>query len=800
MPTKKLTVAPTEADFEAQIHGAIRRVFPWLDRRSIRHQTKFSLTFGRKKIEINGKQAFRAEARADIILYEGDHPIAVLELKRPSVPLTEHDEAQGLSYARLLNPSPPLVIVTNGAELHAIETHSGHAWQPKERTQQAFHALMTSAARVATADIKRAIDTLMGTNSSVWRAAVRQTTSEILAELSAFEENPARTFARGFLFPRKATASVLTHVLNNERLILLEGAPLAGKSSVLREIVLRTSSQPALASLYIESGAGYGVLQSLSDTLSRSLEWPVTRDEARVWLKLISNDAGNKLLLLIDGFSVSDDDSRREIEDLSSLADGQGLSIIVAVDDVPADSLTATLNRRGLSVIGRRTKRVKLEALNDKEFQDAQKILSRHRLSFHPGANFSTEFRQPWVLRSICAPSLTAVAVAPADRSLALPPLLSLDLIRHARDRFDDHELRRLFSAIASAVAADVKDDSRSDSLISESVEVNVVRRETLRQYIDADELKYLIEHGFAKPAMHGSGSSVLYIRLPELLASELARLLSKELDSQVRQDPAYAARNIAAAASCLPFGDIIAAQAVLDTIKRLGRLSSEFVKSLLETPPEIEHVSPGTRFATYLPEAGAIEFVVQEDGKVLVEIDGERHEFDIEEDDPFEAYPNSFQWLILSHLAASPLTIETAEGNTRIDPEILQRVGTANIVLRRPSGNDQMRTIPTVDLAGSGQIVHYEAGIVEPITFSIFQYLAREWKNANIWIETALKTNSLPLLSRIHIVLLRLAVSAHDGQATWAKTILDARISPAFDSLVGRSSAQKPGAGKRES
>lgn len=792
MPTNKLTVAPTEADLEARIHNAIELAFPWLDRRSIRHQTTFSLTFGRKKIEIAGKQASRAEARADILLYEGDRPIAVLELKRPGIPLTDNDNAQGLSYARLLNPSPPLVIVTNGAELQIIETHSGHSWQPKARTEQAFYALMTSATRAATADIKRAVDTLMGTNSSVWRSAIRQTTSEILAELSASEENPSRTFARGFLFPRKATASVLTHVLNNERLILLEGPPLAGKSSVLREIVLRTNSQPALASLYIESGSGCDILQSLSDTLSRSLEWPVTRDEARVWLKLISQDADNKLLLLVDGFSAGDDDGRREIEDLSSLTDGQGLSIIVAVDDVPADSLTTAPNRRGLSVIGRRTKRVKLEALDDQEFQRAQQILMKQRFSFQPGANFSPEFRQPWVLRSICTPLLTEVAVAPPDRSLALPPLLSLDLIRHARDRFDDHELRRLFNAIASAVVTDAKDHDRDDLLISESVEVNVVRRETLRQYVNADELKGLVDHGFAKPAMHGSGPAVLYIRLPELLASELAKILSRELDSQVRQDSSYAARNIAAAASCLPFGDIIAAQAVLDTIKRLGPLASEFVTSLLETRPEIEQIAPGTRFATYFPGAGAIEVLVQKDGRASIEIDGERHEIDIGENGPLEAYPNSFQWLILSHLAASPLTIETPDGSIRIDPKILQRVGAANIVLRRPSGDDQMRLIPTVDLPGYGQIVHFKAGIVEPITFSIFQYLAREWQNANVWIDTAFNTNSLSLLSRIHIALLRLSASAHDGQANWARTILDTRVLPAFSSLLGKYIVQK--------
>ncbi len=106
MTAKKLTTSPTEADLEAEIHHAIALAIPWLPAKSIRHQTKFSFTFGRKKIDVDGTEASRAEARSDIVLYNGDRPLAVLELKRAGVPLTPDDDAQGLSYARVLNPSP----------------------------------------------------------------------------------------------------------------------------------------------------------------------------------------------------------------------------------------------------------------------------------------------------------------------------------------------------------------------------------------------------------------------------------------------------------------------------------------------------------------------------------------------------------------------------------------------------------------------------------------------------------------------------------------------------------------------
>ena len=222
MTAKKLTTSPTEADLEAEIHHAIAQAFPWLAVGSVRHQTKFSFTFGRKKIDVDGTEVSRAEARSDIVLYNGDLPLAVLELKRTGIPLTPDDEAQGLSYARVLNPSPPLVVVTNGTDLHLVETHSGKRWQPTQPSEQAFQALVTSAARVAAVDMKQAIETLMGTNAAVWMQAVRHASTEIMDELSASWDEPARPFARGFLIPRKATAQVLRCATKGAKLILVE--------------------------------------------------------------------------------------------------------------------------------------------------------------------------------------------------------------------------------------------------------------------------------------------------------------------------------------------------------------------------------------------------------------------------------------------------------------------------------------------------------------------------------------------------------------------------------------------------
>lgn len=110
MTAKKLTNSPTEADLEAEIHRAIARAFPWLSAQSIRHQTKFSFTFGRKKIDVDGAEVSRAEARSDVLLYDGDRPLAVLELKRADVPLTLNDEAQAKAVRCLFLKQPSMSV------------------------------------------------------------------------------------------------------------------------------------------------------------------------------------------------------------------------------------------------------------------------------------------------------------------------------------------------------------------------------------------------------------------------------------------------------------------------------------------------------------------------------------------------------------------------------------------------------------------------------------------------------------------------------------------------------------------
>jgi hypothetical protein len=223
---------------------------------------------------------------------------------------------------------------------------------------------------------------------------------------------------------------------------------------------------------------------------------------------------------------------------------------------------------RQASAIGRRIDaRIELELLDEDEFDHARGALWDHRMAVMHGGKSAAELRVPWILRALGG-RYTPEPGDPPDRAVVLPAQLSLDLINHTRERFKDDELRRQFREIAKAVLRDAEDTKRPIALMLESMATFVVRRQTLLQFLALSELESLMTRGYLKPSTHASGEAVLFVRLPELLASEAAIVLASNLLPRARQDAAEAATWLVALTSRLPLGDIIAAYSFADAAR----------------------------------------------------------------------------------------------------------------------------------------------------------------------------------------------------------------------------------------
>lgn len=797
MTSKRSTTKETEADLEARIRAAIKCAFPLLPDGAIKHQIKFSFKFGRQNIEVDyGKT--RAEARLDILLEMDNKPLAVLELKRPGVTLAAEDGEQGLSYARLVQPPAPLVLVTNGSDVSLLETHTGAPWEPAEKSEAAFKTLMTQASRVASEDLRHAIDTLMGTSPKVWMQAVRRLSEETVEELTASWNDPALPFIEDFLTPRLATHKLMRRLLDGQKLLILEGRPLSGKSNVLRELCLYTTKHEHVAVLYVEAGVGSGALQAIADALNRSLNWPVSPQEARDWLIRISHAENEQLVLAFDGLEVSDLACVREIEDLSSGAFGPSLGIIVAMDEAVSQRLIKTPNGRSASVLGRRSNPVHVEALSDKEFSLARDLLARRRMYLMAGSDMAPEYREPWVLRAVAGNVQLALRSRSEDHALSVPPMLGLQLIKLVRQRFqEDPELRRRFRALACAMVSDVQDATRPPDYVLQQLENGVIRRGAVSAELGDDDIKWLHDHGFVRPSMHDVVGPTLLVRLPELLASETAQVLADELLERANTDLSNASRWVAGISNNLPLGEIVAAQAIIDASTRHGGLPTGIIQQLLDTPPSKEVLHEAQHFMTMLPGGAMLDITIDADGKGTAVLDGTSYEIDLGDEERV-AYNNLAPWLILSHVAS--VRFETAqEGKAcRDDPSLLLTIGSCPLPLRAGRGPSSLREVLTVDLPGDVSVLHFSAGIVEPITLGIFSLLAEEPDLADSWIASAVSTNSIALLTRVDTALRTLVNLKTHARSQWAQQQLKDTVQPSIRAFLANIAAiRKKGRGE---
>lgn len=785
MPANKLTKKKTETDLEAAIRGTVMRVFPWLDPADVKHQIKFSFTFGRARIDVDSADNYDKQARSDIILEKGGVPLAVLELKRQGNTLSAEDEAQGLSYARVLNPMAPIVIVTNGDETRIFDSYTGQSLGTDTLAETQFVATINAAAQLAAGNLKQAIQTLMGNEPLIWRQAIEQLSDATIEDLTATSDNPGLPFTKGFLIQREATGEVIELLEEGKRLILIEGPPLIGKSNILRDLAGRIRKADRFATLLIEIGRS-GVVQAVADGLANRLNWPVTKEEARAWLMQLSRgDQSLHLVLALDGIDPRDKKAIAEIEDLSSGRFGVGLRLVVAFDDSAVHRILESKGGRDQSQIGRRASRIAVDRMSDAEFRAAVDMMSHMRIWLMRGAQSARELRFPWALRMRAWSVMQNAKFGDPNWGVRLAPLMGLEMIAYAREAFPGQELRNQFHEIARAVLDDARSRKRPLALILQSLGIFMVRKKKLTKRLSDAAIKSLINDGYLKPAMQRSGEPVLIVRLPELLASELAAVIAHELIQSELSDPATAARWLAGASSNLPLGDVVTAQAILDATRNGFELSLDLVFALAKTRPSLQTVQPGARFATYQPGIGVVDFTVTEAGSLLVEANGRHGRIELDpEETPGEICHDFHSWMILSHLATVPSVARIDGVDERIDTAILLEVASAPVVLRSVGPELDFNAVRVHDVPGEGSIVCHLEGIVEPITFALFEFFYREFRTAADWIDAACRRNSLPLMARVQIALLYLADIEGCDRSDFAREMLDGPVKTAFEAL----------------
>lgn len=758
-----MTSTIPEAQLEAYVLAVLREQLPHEKPESFRIERRFKFQIGHNEFDEDGTLFWEAEGRADLIIFHNDRPLAVIELKRADKTISEATVKQARSYAAVLNPRPPLVIASNGRETWVRRTDDGQPLSEDLEGAGFVERLFENVARVAAADMSWAIEVLMGPETTVWVEAVRQRTDDLIERLTGGSAESSKPFARGLLFHRKATLEILEHLEAAAKAVIAEGAPLVGKSNVLRELAVRCRHSPDWAVLMVNGATkGAGLFQRLANVLGAALDWKLSADDVRNWLRRMSHSSRPpSLVLAIDGIRAGSD-VERDVEELAEAGFGEGLRIVITTERT--DEILQDASGRGETSLASIARDIEVRPLDNEEFQAIRESLLPQRILFFGGAELSLEYRSGWILRSVLSDGR---APAEDDQAAVIPAAMGLKVIQVARERLSRmHEVERLHRLVARDALADEKMPSAELSLSQAGA--FIVRRDALSH--EGEEAVAKLEAlGWVSFTRHATGEDVVVFRAPEFvmseLASELARILGKVID-----EPVEAATQLIWQCDRLYLGDLIGAQAMVDLARRNRSLPLNLLKILMNDQPQTESLA-GKLVGFPTADGGTINLRFDDRGWVAhADEQGNPiepfREQDWDEGDQV-IYGNMTSWMILSQLARLRSVLGTGFEN-RFDIEIILHVGRCHIPLMRAGGWDQTGQV-TQRLGSAGSVLALEQALAEPITAAMHKLFAEEWRELDVFFDRLEQAGSLPLTARVHHALAALRNSATPGLDHWA-------------------------------
>ena len=754
--------ARPEAELESRLAMALGIAFPNIPRDQLEQQRRFTVRLGHETHEFDSAAQWEKSGRADILIFHNECPLAVLEIKRENLTLTNADYEQAQSYANQLTPRPPLVVVTNGGETQIYDSNTGKAWTDEG---DAVARLLSNAAKIAAADMRWATEALMGRETGVWSPIVRASTVTLLEEMTDEPGAANRPFARNLLFPRLATCMATKALLEGPIFTIVEGAPATGKTSLLRELALQTRESDELAVLMLRS-SGPGLFQSLANLFASELEWNLSANDARQWLRRMSTGpAGPALVVAIDGVDPGTQ-MAMDLEELASLRPDKKLRVIITTDR--PEGLVKTPNGRTWTGLGTHATRIELGPLGLKEFQAAQQVLQHNKIVFLKGSEYAEDYRAPWVLRTIYDNIASDPRFDDPTCGVRLPPALGVYLVDAARAAHAGQEiLLRGYRLLARDALADTN-AGRAELALAESNGF-VIRQDSLSPEA-RDALINLKTGGWARAYRHACGEDIIVPIVPAAFLVELADAAGVELECRAKVEPYNAGVWLGQRLSGVYLGDIVGAQAIRSVADKTGGFSSGIIDGLLSIKPEEELVERAL-IGLATPD-GQVIYVKIEDGKAWLsdrygEVRGERSRM----------YANTTPWMILGQLARLPTAV-VGDDSQRMDAWLLLEIGQCPFPLMR--ANEEGLSHLEHDIGKFGRVLCQEQGPIEATTQAMADLLSRSGTHADGWVDAAIDTGSLPLIHRV-LIALRMVQACHPEQSEWADRVAKGRLLPAI-------------------
>ncbi|EES0776921.1 type I restriction enzyme HsdR N-terminal domain-containing protein [Escherichia coli] len=767
----------TEAELESRLTSALNIAFPNIPREDLIEQRHFTVRLGHGTYKIDSAAHWKKYGRADVLIFHRERPLAVIELKREDLTLTHDDYEQAQSYANQLTPRPPLVVVTNGKDTRVYDSSNGQQWSGGQDASAAVNKMLANSAKLAAADMRWAIEALMGRETNAWVPAVREETARLLIDITDQPGHSEHPFANNLLFPRKITSLVIESAVMGTAFTIIEGDAQSGKSSCLREISLKTESSDLLAVLMLR-GSGPGLFQALANLFAAEFEWNLTSNDARNWLRRMSNcTEGPSLMLAIDDVEPGSQ-MATDLEELAGIRFGNRL--VVVLTTYHANALLKNPNGRTLSAIGSRSKVFKTSPMSLDEFKLAQQILSDQRIVFQQGAEYADDYRSPWVLRTIYDDIVHNHQYQKTDLIAYLPPSPGMELIDAAQKSYESqYDLLRYYRVLARCALADT--NSHSVELMFAKANGFVVRYDALSDEARGvvNELKHM---GAVRIFRLSGWEDVVVPTVPAAYLLELSDAVCDELVLRAEQDPQDAGAWLGERLDATYLGDMIGAQAIRRMAAKERYFSFGIIQGLLSIEPYKEPIKNGL-FTLAMPDNQQVNLKI-EDGLAWISKHGDDAKsvlVNLEDQIP-KVISKSTSWMILGQLAKLP-SAEVGDDDQRIDAYILLSIGRCPFPLIRTN----IEGLPYFEhnFGDQGDVLCLEKASIEVATQAMADLFSAPWLYADQWVDTAIATGSIHLLHRLFAALNTVILRRIPVQSDWANEALNQRVSPALKEAI---------------
>ena len=773
---------PTEADLESRLSDALSTAFPNIPRDQIQQQRRFTVRVGHQTCEFDSAVLWEKSGRADILISHilishNERPLAMLEVKREDSALTHADYEQAQSYANQMTPRPPLVVVTNGGETRVYDSNTGEPWEPEDAAADAVERVLSNSAKVAVADRRWAMEALMGREFSAWVPIVQTSTDILLAEMTDAPGESGRPFARDLLFRRLSTFRATNALLEGPTFVIVEGAPVSGKTSLLRELAMLTRESSEMAVLMLR-GSTPGLFQSLGNLFAAKLEWNLSANDVRQWLRRMSTGtAGPILVVAIDGVDPGTA-MAADLEELANTLPGDKLRIILTTDR--PQGLVKASNGRTPTGLGTHATRIEVGPLGLEEFQAALRALGHNKIFFTQGSEYAEDYRAPWVLRTIYDKVARDPRHEDPTRGVMLPPALGLQLVDAAREAHAEQaDLLRDYRHLARDALSD--NEAGPAELALTASNGFVIRQDALSSE-GREALRELKPAGWARTYRYGSGADVVVPTVPAAFLAELADAAGVELQIRAEADPYRAGVWLGQRLSGVYLGDIVGAEAIRSMAEKTGGFSEGIIAGLLSIEPEEELVE---RSLIGLARGdGEVVYVKIEDGKAWLsdrngDVRGEAVDLGAERS---RMCGKTTPWMILGQFARLP-TAAVGDNTQRMDACLLLKIGQCRFPLLR--ANEEGLGHLVHDMDGHGQVLCSDQGPIEAVTQATADLLSRPWTHADDWVDAAIETDSLPLLNRVLIALRTVQSRNIPERSEWAHRVEEDRVMPGIEAVL---------------